>query len=97
MIDSYSRIISILLVVLYVNYCIALVNFNKDNCGRFKTNRTGRVIGGDDASIEEFPWQVSLQKFTLGAIIPVPHYRHLCGASILNHDWLLTAAHCVDG
>ncbi|XP_054166674.1 trypsin-1-like [Oppia nitens] len=59
--------------------------------------REGRVIGGEDASIDDFPWQVSLQKFSINGIVPIPHYRHLCGASIINHDWLLTAAHCVDG
>ena len=73
------------------------INLNKDNCGQYKVSRDSRVIGGEDASIEEFPWQASLQKISLGAILPIPHFRHLCGASILNHDWLLTAAHCVDG
>lgn len=76
---------------------ISTININKEGCGQFKVARNGRVIGGDDAAIEEFPWQVSLQKITLGAIVPIPHFKHLCGASILNHDWLLTAAHCVDG
>ena len=85
-----------LLILFYILESNA-INFNKDNCGRFKVSRNARIIGGEDTSIEEFPWQVSLQKISLGAIIPIPHFKHLCGASILNHDWLLTAAHCVDG
>ncbi|GCC38981.1 hypothetical protein chiPu_0023339, partial [Chiloscyllium punctatum] len=45
---------------------------------------TDRIVGGTDASIEEWPWQVSLQY----------KKQHLCGGSIINHQWILTAAHC---
>lgn len=60
-------------------------------------NRTGKIIGGHEVTIEEFPWQVSLQKFRLAFPLPVPDWGHTCGAAILNERWLLTAAHCVDG
>lgn len=71
-------------------------------CGTFRNvsgtaHRNGRVIGGRAAVIEEFPWQVSLQKFRLAFPIPLPDWGHTCGATILNEYWLLTAAHCVDG
>ncbi|XP_011501375.1 PREDICTED: trypsin-1-like [Ceratosolen solmsi marchali] len=47
-----------------------------------------RVVGGSDASKGEFPHQISLQ----WGYPPV--LRHLCGGSILNNEWILTAAHC---
>nr|UXX33473.1 serine protease-like protein [Holotrichia oblita] len=44
----------------------------------------GRIIGGEDATIEEFPYQVSLR--ILGS--------HSCGGVIISSDYVLTAAHC---
>src|SRR5699024_882892 len=58
-------------------------------CGTFSNisgtvHRNGRIIGGRDAYIEEFPWQVSLQKFRLAFPLPIPDWGHTCGASILT-------------
>lgn len=47
-----------------------------------------RIVGGDDADIVNFPWQISMQSNT---------GSHFCGGSVLNQDWILSAAHCVDG
>lgn len=47
-----------------------------------------RIVGGEDANIADYPWQISMQT-TSGF--------HYCGGSILNEEWIVTAAHCVDG
>jgi len=45
----------------------------------------GRVIGGEEVSITDLPWQVSL----------VGSYGHFCAGSIINRRTILTAAHCL--
>ena len=50
-----------------------------------------RIVGGSNADISDYPWQVSLQLRSGGK------WYHICGASIIDNNWAVTAAHCVDG
>src|SRR3954462_11656424 len=43
------------------------------------------IVGGADAQITDFPWQISLQD-TDG--------HHHCGGSIIDERYIVTAQHC---
>ncbi|XP_044537656.1 transmembrane protease serine 11C-like [Gracilinanus agilis] len=54
-------------------------------CGRRTKRSPGNKIAGGLDSVEgEWPWQVSLQQNNI----------HRCGATLINNNWLVTAAHC---
>ncbi|XP_076664976.1 chymotrypsin-2-like [Andrena cerasifolii] len=48
-----------------------------------------KIIGGTVAKPGEIPYQVALVDLKSGT--------HFCGGSILNEDYVITAAHCVKG
>lgn len=60
----------------------SLVSLRCLDCG--KSLKTARVVGGVEASADSWPWQVSIQY----------NRQHVCGGSILDPHWILTAAHC---
>jgi secreted trypsin-like serine protease len=51
--------------------------------------KTPLIVGGVNAIPGEFPFIVSLQWVVLGLS------THVCGGSILNNVWVLSAAHCL--
>ncbi|KAL7989681.1 hypothetical protein Chor_012347 [Crotalus horridus] len=65
-----------------------------DVCGTrplMKTTATGtRIVGGHDAMLGAWPWQISLQVYAIGV-----GYVHVCGGSLINTSIVLTAAHCI--
>ena len=57
----------------------------------FVDDTTTEIVGGTPATIDSFPWQVAIR---LQEDPNLPS-EQLCGGSILNEYWILTAAHCL--
>ncbi|XP_051828096.1 polyserase-2-like [Antechinus flavipes] len=51
-------------------------------CGR--PLRQDRLVGGSNAPVAKWPWQVSVYKFG----------RQICGGSLISESWVVSAAHC---
>lgn len=50
--------------------------------------RGGEIIGGEPAPPELYPWMAGLVNF---------NYGFTCGGTLIAPDWVLSAAHCVEG
>ncbi|KAH8290863.1 hypothetical protein KR054_006567 [Drosophila jambulina] len=55
------------------------------SCGSVNTRH--RIVGGQETEVHEYPWMIMLMWFG----------NFYCGASLVNDQYALTAAHCVNG
>ncbi|XP_066266557.1 chymotrypsin B-like [Branchiostoma lanceolatum] len=46
---------------------------------------TSRIVGGETARAHSWPWQITMQSSS---------GSHVCGGSLINENWVLTAHHC---
>jgi hypothetical protein len=58
-------------------------------CGR-RLWPQARIVGGQKSAFGQWPWQISLRQYRTST------YLHKCGAALLNENWAITAAHCVE-
>lgn len=57
----------------------------KIKCGT--KGRIGGVVNGTAAAAGSWPWQVGIKT--------CPHCNITCGGTLINDEWVVTAAHCV--
>ena len=71
---------------------------NRSKCGKvsaksrlldllrgMEKKHNGKIVGGQDAHKNDYPWQVALGD---------RYYGQDCGGSLIDPEWVLTAAHC---
>ncbi|XP_071486382.1 uncharacterized protein [Diadema antillarum] len=78
------------LFVLSVLFFVVMAEMWQDhsNCGyqRVPLKPEALIVGGELAQDGEYPWIASLQEFD----------HHICGATLIAPNLLLTAAHCIE-
>ncbi|CAG2172773.1 unnamed protein product, partial [Oppiella nova] len=75
----------------HIESCHGLNGISLPECGLSRRSyHRNEGMGGKEAKRGQFPWIVSLQM-----IHNTTYKYHICGGAILNHFWIVTAAHCV--
>jgi len=78
-------------VLSILSQSVFAIDYPKDTCGlRPLVNSNDsphRVVGGVVSVPGDWPWKISM----------LLNGRHVCGGSLINDQWIITAAHCVTG
>lgn len=67
--------------IFFIFLSFQIIESSLSKCGHH--DKIIRVFGGEDAAINEYPW-----------VAYVKYGRTLCGGSLINRRYVLTAAHC---
>merc|ERR1712077_182624 len=90
--DSYLNKAAMLRATLLVSLCVASAlsaspkwRRSVDESNRFMVHGSPRLVGGEPAEPNQFPYQVSFQ-YKFGG--------HFCGGMVYDENHVITAAHC---
>jgi len=74
--------------LVWTSLCCSILAVGAGGCDP-EPRASGSAERGGEGLIEDSPWLVSIQRAEDG--------QHICSGSILDDQWILTAAHCVGG
>merc|ERR1712215_151800 len=89
------KLVDMQLIVLLLGTLLMLVHGSPASKHKEDHTQVGhpRIVGGQEATPHQFPWQISLQYH----IFAIGLYSHRCGATIIDETHIACAAHCIDG
>ncbi|CAF0822574.1 unnamed protein product [Rotaria sp. Silwood1] len=81
--------IKLIVVLSILGQCAFAIDYDKDTCGLRPLINKGdsppKIVGGVEAERGDWPWVISMRR----------NGNHICGGSLINDQWIITAAHCV--
>jgi len=80
-------ILAVLLGVCHSQLVNDAKSVNPVGCGRRLNDFPNKIVGGYPAQTGDWGWQIGLNY----------NGRHTCGGSLINSEWIITAAHCLYG
>ena len=63
------------------------------DCGVRMIPKQGRIVGGTKTHFGDWPWTVLVKESTWLGLFT----KNKCGGVLLNHKYVVTAAHCQPG
>ncbi|KAL7287423.1 hypothetical protein TKK_0018533 [Trichogramma kaykai] len=72
--------------------CVLGLFFGTNSAAPEFKDASNKIIGGDGAQIQDYPYQISMRWMTRGLSKPM----HFCGGSLVSRQHVVTAAHCVE-
>lgn len=74
------------------NVTVPLPFHDYSECGISIPQPKLKIVGGSHSAFGEWPWMVSVRRTSFFGFAS----KHRCGGAVLNSNWIITAAHCVD-
>lgn len=76
-------------VFILIMTTLFLMSCDHDSVGIYSSESKNFVIGGAKASVGDYPFAANIWMYSKD------YTDHLCGGSLIDKNWILTAAHCV--
>ena len=90
-----ARLLTLPILAIFIAFGLASANEDlkgsKDGEKKPHPIPLSNIVGGTIADENEYPWQVAL----VASWETNPRAGQFCGGSLIAHDWVLTAAHCL--